>query len=117
MNLSDTHTTGTQTTGTHTTGTHTTGTDTTGTRTDQRWAIARDGEDVDQALAFLSEDQEWGPLDIAMLFSSEAEAANGAETLCPPFMPGHPRPVTRAELGDRADETTPIPGASQQDDV
>ena len=100
-------------TNTQSTGTQTTGTNATGTQTDQRWAIARDGEDVDQALAFLSEDQEWGPLDIAMLFSSEAEAANGAETLCPPFMPGHPQPVSRAELGDRADETTPIPSQDQ----
>lgn len=101
--------TNTQGTGTQKTGTQGTGTQETGTHTDQRWAIERDGEDVDQALAYLTEDQEWGPLEIAMLFSSEAEAANGAETLCPPFMPGHARPVTRAELGSRADEVASIP--------
>jgi hypothetical protein len=81
----------------------------TNTQTDQQWVIARDGEGVEQGLAYLSEDQEWGPLDIAMLFSSEEDAANGAETLCPPFMPGHPQAVTRAELGSRADDVTTIP--------
>ena len=75
-----------------------------------RWAIGRDGEGFEESLAFLSEDQEWGPLEIAMLFSSEADAAHGAETLCPPFMPGHPQPVPRADLGSRADESTPNSG-------
>jgi hypothetical protein len=82
----------------------------TDTDTDRQWVIARDGAELHEGLEYLSEDQEWGPLDIAMIFSSEIEASNGAETLCPPFMPGHPQPVRRAELGSRADDTTPIPG-------
>ncbi len=84
----------------------------TDSQTDQRWAIIRDGAELHSGLEFLSEDQEWGPIEGAMVFSTEAEAANGAETLCPPFMPGHPQAVTRAELGDRADATTSVPNPS-----
>ena len=85
----------------------------TDTETGQRWAIARDGAELHRGLEFLSEDQEWGPLESAMLFSSEADASNGAETLCPPFMPGHPEPVSQAELGGHSGATTSIPGQDE----
>ena len=73
------------------------------TETDQAWAIVRDGTEFAADVKFLSEDQEWGPLDTAMTFASEAEANNGAETLCPAFMPGHAEAVT--PLLARSDQT------------
>jgi hypothetical protein len=63
---------------------------------DRRWAIVRDGTEYGEDVKFLTESQEWGSLESAMLFSSENEAVNGAETLCPPFMPGHAEPVGAA---------------------
>ena len=56
---------------------------------DERWAIAQDDAESSPDVRFLSEDQEWGPLQRAMVFDTEADAINGAETLCPAFMPGH----------------------------
>ena len=56
---------------------------------DSRWAIAQDDADSSPDVRFLSEDQKWGPIDTAMVFDTEDDAVNGAETLCPAFMPGH----------------------------
>ena len=56
---------------------------------DERWAIAQDDAESSPHVRFLSEDQEWGPIDKAMVFDTEEDAVNGAETLCPAFMPGH----------------------------
>ena len=58
-------------------------------RTDEKWAIAQDDAESSPDVRFLSEDQEWGPIDRAMVFDTEDDAINGAETLCPAFMPGH----------------------------
>ena len=55
---------------------------------DDRWAIVRDGESGTDTM-YLSDDQEWGPIDTAMRFATRDDATNGAQTLCPPFMPGH----------------------------
>jgi hypothetical protein len=59
-----------------------------------RWVIVRDGTEHGPAAKFLNEDQEWGGIETAMNFDSEAEAVNGAETLCPAFMPGHAESVS-----------------------
>ena len=65
-------------------------TDTDTTRSgDHKWAIAQDRTDAERDVRFLSADQEWGPIETAMVFETEDEAVNGAETLCPAFMPGH----------------------------
>ena len=56
---------------------------------DERWTIVRDGTEHGTDVKYLSHDQEWGDIDTAMIFDTEAEATNGAETLCPAFMPGH----------------------------
>jgi hypothetical protein len=61
-----------------------------------RWVIVRDGTEHGPDVKFLNEDQEWGGIETAMTFDSEAEALNGAETLCPAFMPGHAESFTTA---------------------
>ena len=64
---------------------------------DKQWAIVCDGTEMGPDVKFLSESQEWGTIETAMLFASEDEAVNGAETLCPPFTPGHAESLTVAE--------------------
>ena len=59
----------------------------------------RDGESGTDTKYF-SDDQEWGPIDTAMRFATHDDASNGAQTLCPPFMPGHAE-----ELDDRSRRT------------
>ena len=63
------------------------------------WVIARDGDDVPPELKYLSDEQAWAPLDDAMRFASEDEAINGAETLCPAFMPGHAEAASAHDRG------------------
>ena len=62
----------------------------------RQWAIVCDGTEHGPEVKYLSESQEWGTFETAMCFATEREAVNGAETLCPPFTPGHAQEVTRA---------------------
>lgn len=69
-----------------------------------QWVIVRDDADADSDEQFLSNDQQWGAIDSAMRFDTEADATNGAVTLCPPFMPGHAQPVTAEFEGSEDSE-------------
>jgi hypothetical protein len=60
---------------------------------DSYWAIVCDGTEDGPDVKFLSVTQEWSTIETAMLFATEQEAVNGAETLCPPFTVGHAQAV------------------------